>query len=62
MLVDPYDVGQIAEAILALMTRTELAEDLSARGLQWAGTFSWTKTAQQTVAVYRDVLEKASPR
>jgi glycosyltransferase involved in cell wall biosynthesis len=34
-----------------------LAADLRARGLQRAQQFSWERTARETLAVYKDVLQ-----
>jgi len=56
LLVDPYDVGSIAEAIQALCTDAALAERLTARGRARASDFTWERCAQQVSAIYQDVM------
>ena len=52
MTVDPLDVGELAGAILTLLTNDDLREGCRARGLQRAREFSWEKTAKATLRVY----------
>lgn len=54
LLVEPGDAGGLARALLELSARPELAADLRARGLRQAAGFSWRRTAQATLAVYRE--------
>ncbi len=56
LLVDPYDVEDIAAAMQRVLTEPDLAHDLRERGLARAGQFSWEKTARETIAVYERVL------
>jgi glycosyltransferase involved in cell wall biosynthesis len=53
---DPLDVGSIASALAEVAADEELRARLVARGRQRAGEFSWTRTAEQTLAVYREAL------
>jgi glycosyltransferase involved in cell wall biosynthesis len=53
---DPLDVDSIAAALLEVAQDEGLRERLVARGRQRAGEFSWTRTAEQTLAVYRESL------
>ncbi|MEO5761480.1 MAG: glycosyltransferase, partial [Vicinamibacteria bacterium] len=46
-----------SEAIAQVLSDTDFADQLTARGHERAKSFSWEKTAQQTL----DVLEKAVP-
>lgn len=57
-LVDPLNKTQIAEAIAAVLQRPETRASLIARGFERVTRFSWKKTAEQTVAVFRAVLER----
>lgn len=51
VLVDPYDVGSIAEGIkMALESKKELTK----RGLKRVKEFSWEKTATATLKVYNE--------
>lgn len=57
ILVDPYNIQQIAQAMQQVLTNPELAADLRQRGLENAAKYSWERTARETVAVYQRVLE-----
>ena len=52
---DPAQAGSIAEAVGALHSDPALRDDLRARGLRQAAKFSWSKTAKQTLQIYRDL-------
>jgi glycosyltransferase involved in cell wall biosynthesis len=52
VLVDPLDVGAIAAGIAEAVAHRD---DLAARGLERARTFSWDESAARTLAVYREV-------
>ena len=55
LLIDPYDVDDIAKAILQLVADPLLRGSLSSQGRVRAGKFSWDRTAAQI----RTVLEQA---
>jgi glycosyltransferase involved in cell wall biosynthesis len=57
MLVDPYNVDALAGTMRHVLSDQALAADLRARGLQRAQQFSWERTARETLAVYKDVLQ-----
>ncbi|MBI4319519.1 MAG: glycosyltransferase family 4 protein [Chloroflexi bacterium] len=57
LLVSPRDAPEIARAMLRLLTNRALRDDLTRRGLQRARSFSWERTASETLAVYRRVAE-----
>jgi glycosyltransferase involved in cell wall biosynthesis len=58
VLVDPRDEKALADAFLALGSDAGLRRELRAKGLARAATFTWERTARETVAVYRDVFEE----
>ena len=58
LLVEPNDVEQIAAAAERLLTDAELRADLRKKGLERARTFTWERTARETLAVYRQVYEE----
>jgi glycosyltransferase involved in cell wall biosynthesis len=58
LLVDPYNVDELAGAIRRILSDPALAADLRARGLERARQFSWERTAQETLEVYRNVLQQ----
>jgi glycosyltransferase involved in cell wall biosynthesis len=53
---DPHDVGSIAEALAEVASSEQLRARLVERGHRRASDFSWGRTAEQTLAVYRDAL------
>jgi glycosyltransferase involved in cell wall biosynthesis len=56
ILVDPEDVGQLADAMFRVLTTPSLSGQLSAAGLRQAACFPWERTAAATREVYRSVL------
>jgi len=56
LLVDPTDAGQIATAIVRLLTERGLRDGLVARGLERARGFSWERAA----AAVSNVLEEVA--
>jgi alpha-1,3-rhamnosyl/mannosyltransferase len=55
-LVDPLDVRAMADAILHCMTDDDHRRALAKLGRRRAEEFRWRRTAEQTLAVYREVL------
>lgn len=53
---DPQEAESIASALSRIAGDQELRTRLSALGRERAAEFSWTRTAEQTLAVYRDAL------
>jgi glycosyltransferase involved in cell wall biosynthesis len=53
---DPLDVESIATALDEVASDGQLRNGLVARGRERAGEFSWARTAEQTLAVYREAL------
>jgi glycosyltransferase involved in cell wall biosynthesis len=60
LLVDPLDVGGLADALARGLTDEALRADLVARGNERASTFSWAATARATLDAYRDALASVS--
>lgn len=56
LLVDPYNVDEICEAMKSILSDADLAAGLRQKGLQRAGQFTWERMARETLAVYREVL------
>ena len=57
-LVDPDDSRAMGGAIIAVLIQDDLRESLRNLGLAQATSFSWQRTARETLAVYRQVLGK----
>ena len=51
---DPADVKAIAEALRRALADPDLRADLRERGLARAAQFSWERTAQETLHLYRE--------
>jgi glycosyltransferase involved in cell wall biosynthesis len=57
IVFDPYVVDEIVRAIADLLLDGELRTRMERLGLQRAAHFSWQKTAEGTLDVFREVLE-----
>lgn len=55
ILVPPHDTTALANAIVAILSRSTLADDLRAKGLAQAQQFNWQRTAAETTTVYRGI-------
>ncbi len=56
LLVDPYKVEDIEDAICRLTNDPAMCAELSAKGIRRALEFSWRRTAQQTLDVYSKIV------
>jgi glycosyltransferase involved in cell wall biosynthesis len=54
--VDPAILPQLVEALTEVLTRADVAQDLSRRGVQRAAEFNWDRTARLTVEAYRQAM------
>ena len=59
LLLDPRDVSAWRDAIIRLLNDEALRRDLRGRGLARAATFTWRRTAEITLDVYREVVRAA---
>ncbi len=59
LLVDPTDVGEIADALARALTDPGVAADLRRRGPERAAGFTWEATARATLDAYRQVTGAA---
>ncbi len=55
LLVDPYDVAQIAEAMERLLVDQDLAQMLRQRSLKRAARFTWQACAEKTLKIYEHI-------
>lgn len=58
ILVNPDDVNQIADALSQLVDEKGLRKELIEKGIKRAAEFSWKKTAEQALELYKNVLNK----
>jgi glycosyltransferase involved in cell wall biosynthesis len=61
VLCDPNDHESIGMAISKVLRDADLAADLRRLGYRRAAEFSWERTANETVACYREALATADP-
>jgi glycosyltransferase involved in cell wall biosynthesis len=52
LLVNPYDVSDIANAMISIINEPKLLEELSEKSLKRSNDFSWKKNAQQIFKLY----------
>lgn len=55
---DPYDYTDFAEKIKNVVSDSKLADELVKKGITRLAFFSWKKAAEDTIAVYRNILHK----
>ncbi len=56
LLIDPRDTAAIAAAMRNILSDPGLAATLRRKGPEQAARFNWEHTAEQTAAVYRDLV------
>jgi glycosyltransferase involved in cell wall biosynthesis len=56
LLFDPRNPASITRAMADILLDGELRQRMESRGLQRAAHFSWRKSAQSTLDVYREVV------
>jgi glycosyltransferase involved in cell wall biosynthesis len=57
ILLDPRDVEGFTREMVRVLSESDLRRDLRERGLARAAQFSWDRTARETIAVYRELLQ-----
>jgi len=58
ILISPFDVDELSNAIYEVLTNEGLREEMIRRGLKRAKMFSWERTAKETMKVYENVYDK----
>jgi len=58
MLVDPYNVDEIAQAIYRVISDNKLCEDMKRKGLKRAQVFSWGKSARKMLNVIESTVRR----
>ena len=62
ILVNPYNVEEIAEAVYQVLSKPSLREELVKKGVERAKQFSWEDAARKTLAVYEEVYGCNEPQ
>lgn len=60
LLFDPYNVNEMSDALVRILTDEELRADLIQRGYERIKDFSWEKGAEQVLALYRSFATKSN--
>jgi len=55
IMVNPYDIDSLAQAMRQVLTDSELRNDMVRKGLEQAKRFSWERAAMKTMEVYERV-------
>ena len=55
IMVDPDDIDGLAQAMRQVLTDSKLRDDMISKGLEQSKKFSWGKTAEETLKVYREL-------
>ncbi len=58
ILIDPYQVNELAEAIYRVAGSVSLREEMKRMGLEQARRFSWRQCAIETLQVYRECMSQ----
>lgn len=58
VMINPYDIGELADKMYELLSDLELREQLTEKALRRAYNFSWKKTAIETIKVYEKVYNR----
>jgi len=61
-LVEPTDLQELTAALVELLTDQKAREHYASVGRQRSAEFTWERTAQQTLDVYRRVHAEATGR
>jgi glycosyltransferase involved in cell wall biosynthesis len=56
MLVDPFDVASIVDALERLISDAQLREELRIKGFERAKLFSWKRSANETLGIFEKVV------
>ncbi len=57
VLVDPDDIEGLTGAIVSVLTDSDRSDRLRVKGLQRAALYSWRRTAEETLEVYKKAVE-----
>jgi glycosyltransferase involved in cell wall biosynthesis len=60
LLVDPFNVNDMAEAMSRLLGDTALQDDLRERGLRRAGAYTWECTSKMYLELYEEILSRVT--
>ncbi|MFC1676509.1 glycosyltransferase family 4 protein [Planctomycetota bacterium] len=56
LTVDPYNIAQITQAVLSMITNSTLRDKHIRLGLRKSCLFNWEKAAKQTLSIYEEAI------
>ena len=56
LLIDPYSVNAIADALENVLADTDLSNQMIQKGFQHIQSFTWQRSAQKLSQIYSDML------
>lgn len=56
IMVDPYNVNELADEIIKVLNNNKLKEELSRKGQERTKLFSWEKCAKETLEVFEEAI------
>jgi len=59
IMVNPYDIGEIAQEMKRILTNKNLQAEMQIKGLERCQNFSWRKTAERTLELYKTLFYTA---
>ena len=59
LMVDPYDVDELASTLARVLKDADLREDLSRRGLERVKRFNWYRVARNILGIYYEVYHES---
>ncbi|KZL90199.1 glycosyltransferase family 4 protein [Clostridium magnum] len=54
---DPNNVKNIAESVISVLGSTSLKKELAKKGIIQSNKFSWDKTAENIISIYKEILK-----
>ncbi len=60
LLIDPYNTGELARAMLQVLENEQLREELRQKGYARAQHFTWPKSASKMLSVYQRLYDGAT--
>ena len=58
IMIDPYSVDELYEAMHKVLINEIVRKDMIKKGLERSQMFSWTKTAEETLKIYKEALNE----
>jgi glycosyltransferase involved in cell wall biosynthesis len=57
VLIDPYNIGEMACEMSQLLQNDKLRKELIKKGVERASHYSWERTSEQYLELYKEVCD-----